>query len=511
VAAIWNRSLARQVKLRTDALERSEALYRNLVNNATDIIHETDAAGHFTFVNPIAYRAMGYPEGSLIGVNYLSIIRQDWQARVAAHFSTEAREGSGTSYIEFPVVTRDKGEIWIGQQTQPILVDGHVAGWQAVARDVTQLVLARTELRRERDFIQAVVDNAASLVLVVDRVGHVVAFNPACERISGWSASDAEGRPVWSVLYEGAIAERIHAAFEDIDRVTFPIVQEVPIVTRSGASRLIAWVSNALPGDDGKPAFVVAVGNDVTEARDLDRMKSEFVTIVNHELRTPLTSLKGSLQLLSAADGDFEAPVRSELAAAALRNTERLIRIVNDILDLSKIEAGHMQVRRAAFGIADAAAEARGALQQFAADHRVTIEIAGLDGLPLVSADPDRTTQVLVNLLSNAVKFSPEGTTVRVTAAPEGGMLRTSVVDEGRGIPRDRQHLLFQRFQQMGETYQQKKPGTGLGLAIARALVELQGGAITVSSEEGRGSTFSFSLPLAEPARLPAPTATAGP
>ena len=495
---IWNRSLTRQVRLRTEALERSEALYRNLVNNATDIIHETDAVGHFTFVNPIAHRAMGYPEGSLIGVNYLSIIRADWQERVASHFSVEAREGSGTSYIEFPVVTRDKGEIWIGQQTQPIIADGQVTGWQAVARDVTQLVLARTELRRERDFIQAVVDNAASLVLVVDRRGLVIAFNPACERVTGYKAQEIEGRPLWEVLYDAALAQRLQAAFADIDKVAFPVVQEAPIITKAGGSRLISWVSSPLPDETGRPAFVVAVGSDVTESRDLERMKNEFVTIVNHELRTPLTSLKGSLQLLSVGEEDLDAPMRTELAATALRNTERLIRIVNDILDLSKIEAGHMQVRKSTLALAGIVAEASEALQQYAVDHKVTLDASGLDGLPPVSADPDRSTQVLVNLLSNAIKFSPEGGTVRITARREGAMLRTSVMDAGRGIPRDRQHLLFQRFQQMGESYQQKKPGTGLGLAIARAIVELHGGEISVSSDEGRGSTFSFTLPLAE-------------
>ncbi len=495
---VWNRSLAWEVTRRTDALERSELQYRNLVNNATDIIHETDAVGHFTFVNPIGHAVMGWEEGALIGVNYLTIVRPDWQERVVAHFRSEAREGRASSYIEFPVITRDTREIWIGQQTQPIVVNGALTGWQAVARDVTQLVLARTELRRERDFIHAVVDNAASLVIVVDRQGIVIAFNAACERVTGWGAAEVKGRPLWEVLYEGALAERLREAFADVDTVAFPIVQEVPIVTRSGAARLIAWVSSALPGDDGRPSFIVAVGSDVTEARDLERMKTEFVTIVNHELRTPLTSLKGSLQLLTTDDDEIDTAMRVELSAAALRNTDRLIRIVNDILDLSKIEAGHMQVHRVPTAIGDVAKEACSALEQFASDQRVALDASGLENLPRVSADPDRTIQVLVNLMSNAVKFSPEGSTVRVTAAVEGDMLRTSVIDQGRGIPRDRQHLLFQRFQQMGEEYQRKKPGTGLGLAIAKAIVELHGGTIAVASEEGSGSTFSFTLPLAD-------------
>jgi signal transduction histidine kinase len=271
----------------------------------------------------------------------------------------------------------------------------------------------------------------------------------------------------------------------------------VPITTRSGARQLIAWVSSALRGEDGRPSFIVAVGNDVTEARDLERMKDEFVSIVNHELRTPLTSLRGSLQLLSLQGDELDAAARAQLNAASLRNTERLIRIVNDILDLSKIEAGHMEVHPRPMRPIDAVTEATSAIAQFAADSGVRLETPIDEHLPLVRGDADRTVQVLVNLISNAVKFSPEGGRVIVTAAPEHRTVRFSVKDEGRGIPRDRQHLLFHRFQQMGEPYERKKPGTGLGLAIAKALVELQGGTIAVFSEEGKGSTFSFTLPRA--------------
>ena len=493
----WNRSLTQQVRLRTDALQLSEARYRALVDNASDIIHETDAEGHFTFVNPIGYRVMGWDEGSLIGVNYLSIIRPDWQERVGLHFSEQARTGKPTTYVEFPVITRDGRQVWIGQETQPIFTSGQLTGWQAVARDVTQLVDARTELRRERDFIEAIVDTAASLVMVVDRDGLIRAFNKACEQVTGYAAEEMKGRPIWEVLYEGDLAERLKAAFANIDALSFPMKQEVPIVTRSGARMLIAWVSSALRGEDGRPSFVVAVGNDVTEARDLERMKDEFVSIVNHELRTPLTSLRGSLQLLSLQGSEIDEGTRDQLNASALRNTERLIRIVNDILDLSKIEAGHMEVHPKPMRPADAIAEAASAIGQFAADSRVTLESDVPPDAPMALGDADRTVQVLVNLMSNAVKFSPEGGRVIVSVTPEQRMLRFSVKDQGRGIPRDRQHLLFHRFQQMGEPYERKKPGTGLGLAIAKALVELQGGSIAVFSDEGRGSTFSFTLPLA--------------
>ena len=227
----------------------------------------------------------------------------------------------------------------------------------------------------------------------------------------------------------------------------------------------------------------------------VSRMKDEFVSVVSHELRTPLTAIKGSLQLL--VDGDIDdASDRERLQAAALSNSERLIRLVNDILDISKIEAGGLQLRKHPADPRELAAIAVRSIAQFAVTARVALTIQAQEGLPPIDVDADRIVQALVNLMSNAVKFSPSNAAVVIDVAREAAELRFSVSDAGPGIPAESIGRLFQKFTQLDTSDARRVSGTGLGLAISKGIVEQHGGRITVKSVPGTGSTFSIHLPL---------------
>lgn len=227
----------------------------------------------------------------------------------------------------------------------------------------------------------------------------------------------------------------------------------------------------------------------------VSRMKDEFVSVVSHELRTPLTAIKGSLQLL--VDGDIDDPSdRERLQIAALSNSERLIRLVNDILDISKIEAGGLQLRKRAVDPLDLASTAVRSIAQVAVPARVALTIQAPDGLPAIEVDGDRIVQALVNLISNAVKFSPANAAVVVEIARDATELRFAITDAGPGIPEESIGRLFRKFSQLDTSDARRASGTGLGLAISKGIVEEHGGRITVRSEPGAGSTFSIYLPL---------------
>ena len=231
----------------------------------------------------------------------------------------------------------------------------------------------------------------------------------------------------------------------------------------------------------------------------VSRMKDEFVSVVSHELRTPLTAIKGSLQLL--LDGGIDDPAdRERLQTAALSNSERLIRLVNDILDISKIEAGGLQLRTRPVDPRELASTAVRSLAQFAVPARVALTIDAPEGLPAIDVDGDRIVQALVNLISNAVKFSPANAAVVVKMAREGDELRYSISDDGPGIPAESIGRLFQKFTQLETSDARRMAGTGLGLAITKGIVEQHGGRITVRSAPGAGSTFSIHLPLTQTA-----------
>jgi signal transduction histidine kinase len=256
---------------------------------------------------------------------------------------------------------------------------------------------------------------------------------------------------------------------------------------------------SAAPLRDDQGAITGAVGafQDITNLYEVDRLKTEFVSIVSHELRTPLTSIKGALQLLTA-EASVTDPDHRTLLNVALSNTGRLIRIINDILDISKIEAGKLPLNIRPCEPWDLVRVSIESVAAIAAGASVTIVPLIAPGTPRVRGDADRTVQAIVNLLSNALKYAPPHSEVTVAVGRMGRQLRLSVTDKGQGIAPDKLSLLFQKFQQVDGADTRKFRGTGLGLAITKALIEMQGGQVFVESREGDGSTFSITLPIVE-------------
>jgi len=491
----WNRSLHRQVRVRTQAVERSERRYRDLVDNASDMIYRTDPHGRFTFVNPVATRILGYAETELLAMKYFELMRPDWVPRAIAFYEKSARSREA-SYLEFPVKRKDGTEIWVGQHVRVIITGGQIEGFQGMARDITDRVNAQTELRAERDFVSAILDMAPSLVTVMDENSRLVRFNRACEQLTGLAAVEVLGKQFWELPFlvdedRVDMPERILL----LANLASPTTVDRIWVDHTGARRMIEWAVAPLRNREGHSAFAIAIGTDVTASRELERLKSQFISMVSHELRTPLTSIRASMQLLIAEEMTGNADA-DQLVRVALSNADRLIRIVNDILDMSKIEAGEMMVVLTATPLRSILDDSVRSVDGFA--RNAGVMIAGPAGeLADVLADPDRSVQVLVNLLSNAVKHAPAGSQVEVSAEREGAMMAVAIRDHGPGIPAHKVDFIFEPFTQLDGSDTRRIPGTGLGLTIARALAEKQGGTIRVASREGEGATFTLTIPLA--------------
>ncbi|HEX5635569.1 MAG TPA: ATP-binding protein, partial [Gammaproteobacteria bacterium] len=240
----------------------------------------------------------------------------------------------------------------------------------------------------------------------------------------------------------------------------------------------------------------LGIGYDITERKRMEQMKREFISTVSHELRTPLTSIRGALGLVAGgATGTLPDKAR-ELINIASNNCDRLVRLINDILDMEKIESGKMSFDMQVIDLPALIAETMAANQPYAALHKARIVVEGEFPMLQVMGDRDRLVQVITNLLSNAAKFTPAGGQVHVALQKMGDRARIMVRDEGPGISAEFQSRLFQKFSQADSSDTRKKGGTGLGLSISKAIVEWHGGHIDYHTTAGKGATFYIDLPL---------------
>jgi PAS domain S-box-containing protein len=309
----------------------------------------------------------------------------------------------------------------------------------------------------------------------------------------GWTREEAVGKSYIELMVPQrfrAQQEAALAAARGIDSATFGRRVQLALIRRDG-EELVVEASVSRPGD----ALFTVFLHDISERRQVEEMKNEFIATVSHELRTPMTSIRASLSMLiDGGAGELPADVQ-HLVNIAYQSSERLVRLVNNILDIEKIEAGKMEFRSEDLPVAPLLEEAFNAVRGSAAQRPVALERQG-DGRGLhVRGDRDKLVQVLVNLLSNAIKYSPQFNTVTLACAADPEGVRMSVSDNGPGIPQEFRARVFEKFGQADSSDTRLKGGTGLGLAICRAIVEQHGGTIGFETEEGQGTTFHVVLP----------------
>jgi PAS domain S-box-containing protein len=321
----------------------------------------------------------------------------------------------------------------------------------------------------------------------------VETWNAAAALATGLPAAEVLGRRPRDV-FPGARGEAIeHDLRRTIALGRVLTVERQPVV--KGLPAIYELVQVPLRGADGAIERVFLSARDISERKRVERLKSEFVSTVSHELRTPLTSIAGSLGLLSAGAGGALSDRAKHLISIAHSNSLRLVRLINDILDIEKIEAGRMTFELRSLVVADLVAAAIGGVRSYADEFGVEVELNPDEAGLMIYGDEDRLTQVLTNLLSNAIKYSPRGGVVTASIGAEGEAVVIVVRDRGPGIPEAFRSRLFTKFAQADGSDSRRKGGTGLGLAIVREIVERHAGAVTYRSESGAGTEFEVRLP----------------
>lgn len=367
------------------------------------------------------------------------------------------------------------------------------------------------QLSESTELQQAILNSANFSIISTDVNGMIRLFNNGAHRMLGYWSDEIVARHTPGLLHdETEMAARAQQLSQELGMPIEPGFEVLVARARGGGADEQEWTYIRKDGSrfpvmvsvtalwDEQLALTgfLCIAYDLTERKKVENMKNEFISTVSHELRTPLTSIRGSLGLLSAGTVGAIPAAAKPLLDIANNNCERLVRMINDILDIEKIESGNMRFNTVTQCILPLAKQAIGATQAYAAQFQVKFELQPDAEDAYVAVDADQITQVIVNLLSNAAKYSPPGASVEVQLVRQSGFLRLSVIDHGEGIDDHFRASIFQKFAQADSSDTRQKGGSGLGLSISKAIIEVHHGRIDFHSERGVGTEFFFELPL---------------
>jgi PAS domain S-box-containing protein len=508
-----NADLEQRVLERTAELRHSMAEISDLYTNAPCGYHSLDGSGTFTRINNTALSWLGYSRGEILHQKKFSDLLTPASLAIFQTNFTQFKTQGWVNNLEFDMVRKDGSILPVSLNSTAIFdqAGGYVMSRSTVF-DISQRKQVENSLREAERRWRSLLEHVRLVVIGLDHTGRVEFANPFFLELTGYSLDEVLGRDWFTTFLPATAQPTVQMVFHELIEQDFHPHYENAIVTKAGEARTIAWNNTLLRDTQGKVIGTMSIGEDITHRQAVERLKDEFISIVSHELRTPLTSIRGSLGLLATGIlDDSPAEMRRMIEIAAL-DTERLVRLVNDILDLERLESGKIGLVKALCDPAVIMQRSLAVMQPSADAVQVTLDMAA-PSLGTMSADSDRLMQTFTNLLSNAIKFSSPGgivwlTAERITAhsahpsqANQASLvapfLLFQIKDEGRGIPANKLETIFGRFQQVDASDSRVKGGTGLGLAICQTIVQQHGGDIWVESRLGVGSTFSFTVPIA--------------
>lgn len=325
----------------------------------------------------------------------------------------------------------------------------------------------------------------------------VTEWNPSAEKIFGYSRQEALGKHAKQLILTGNDFDNADGLWQELITAKGDFQNTRENITKNGHIITCEWYNTPLIHESGLTIGLTSMVHDISERMRVDKLKSEFISTVSHELRTPLTALRGSLGLISGLSSSELSSQGKEMLYIANSNTNRLLLLVNDLLDMQKIESGSIEVNMTPTEIVPVVEQAINDNQTYASQFNVKLVFSESVADAKLNIDRLRFTQALSNLLSNAIKFSPANANVEITVLPVDDKIRIEVKDYGAGIPVEFHDKIYKRFSQSDSSDTKKAGGTGLGLAITKAIVERHQGTIDFITEMGKGTTFFIELPVA--------------
>jgi PAS domain S-box-containing protein len=489
-------------KVSMGKLQKAEERYSDLFEKSQALIWTQELDGKIRSLNPAAADSLGYQPREMKEKSLKDFILPT-ERHTFGNYLDRCKNSDTTRGLLKLYTKNGATRFWMYQTS--LSKEEKDVSVRCHALDVTESQQAERELERLSRRNELILESVGEGIYGINLAGECTFVNPAALNFTGHSRQElmSAAKTMHEILQprkpDGSeYPWEDSASYATLSDGEIRRVTGEEMVRKSGSSFPVDYVVTPIVEDDDRILGAVVTFQDVTARRAVEQMKNEFISIVSHELRTPLTSIRGSLGLL-ASGLLLKFPEKADkMLKIAVENTDRLVRLINDILDIERLESGKVTIEQKELELADLMKGAADTMTAMASDNKVKLKTKTLS--QVVWADSDRILQVLTNLLSNAIKFSEEGKAIKLTAKVEDeGWVRVTVSDSGRGIPDSKKEKIFERFGQVDASDSREKGGTGLGLPICKTIVEQHGGRLWVESELGKGSQFHFTLPTNPP------------
>ncbi|KAM3097585.1 PAS domain S-box protein [Phormidesmis sp. 146-35] len=487
----------------TEQILRQERDFSNtLIQTSPAFYVAIDAAGKTLLMNEQMLKALGYQVEEVIGTDYLTtFIPESDRAKLGQIFDQQVNLKQSTVSENY-VRTKSGDLLLVEWRGTPVLkADGSLNFFFGLGIDITERKRAEEILRESEERFRSAFDDAGIGMSLTSITGQFLKVNRSLCKLLDYSEVELLELRFQDITHP----DDLDADLSLLDRMlageggNFAI--EKRYLNKRGESIWVLVTVSAIRDSQDEPLYCICQVQDIRERREVDRLKDEFISIVSHELRTPLTAIRGSLGLMATGIYDDKPDKAKRMIEIALADSDRLSRLVNDILDLERLDSGKVELVMEVCDVFDLMLRAVEGVQAIAESASITLCATPL--LAQVWAAPDAILQTLTNLLSNAIKFSPANGTVwlnaeKLLSEAQSPAIRFEVIDQGRGIPIDKLEMIFDRFQQVDLSDSRQKGGTGLGLSICRSIVEQHGGKIWAESSLNppTGSRFYFTLSI---------------
>ncbi len=490
----------RYIGRQREALRGSAARINAIVNNVVDGIIVVDEDGAIESINQSAERMFGRDESEVLGHSFDMLLeercRTTYRRQMAAGWSDHLIHNFFCDACEGGLAQRRDGSTFpVDLAINRVMVQGRQLLIHIVS-DITE----RRQADQKQRLAASVFQNATEGIVVTDVDGTIQSVNPAFLAITQYEMEELIGenpRLLQSGRQDAEFYQRMWSSIRESGHWQGEIWNR-----RKGGEIFPQWLTiNAIKDSRGHTTNYVGVASDISELKASQRMKEEFIATVSHELRTPLTSVLGSLGMIMETSMRSLPEQAQRLVALAHSNSRRLVRLISDILDIEKIEAGKMTFRFEPLNVAELVYRVVEDSKPLAEQSQITLVFRASGDPAWVNGDADRLMQAVTNLLANAIKFSPSGKPVELAVTDCGAMIRIEVTDHGPGIPAEFRDRVFNKFAQADGSKNQKA-GTGLGLSIAKLIVQRHGGLIDFRSTPGESTTFRIDLPRLEAASI---------